>query len=244
MIKKAILSFIFLCFLLYLNSEKISFSIDYLGLNVATVEMKYESINSQHNITVAAKSSALIDLFTYSLDNTYVVRVDRNLKPIVYNKVIRQKNFQETSITLYDFESQEARYFDSISQNSHVYKILDDTRDFFSALYYLRTLDLRENHIISIDVAGKIVLLEIRFLDTENIRTQIGNVTTNKIEISFKHFDNKRKFNSDMLTNNLWAEENKLYFWFTDDQRQIPVRSHYIVKRMNVYWNIKKYDEK
>ena len=249
---KIIISIIILLIALDLYSERLSFVVEYLGLNVATVEMIFsieeidinlmpdiENSHSVNKIITTASSSKFIDFFTHSFENTYVSYSDQEFRTILYKKDIKQKNFQEMADTIYDFERLEANYFEQLSERSHRYLILKDTRDFFSALYYLRQVDIKKNQNLSLDVAGKIVLITTKYLGSENLRTNIGRVQADKIEISFQWYDGTRKMRSDILTNNLWFEGNKLIFWFTDDDRKIPVKAQYIMKPFNVNWNIR-----
>jgi len=248
---KGVLTIFLLSSCFYLFAEKLSFDIDYLGFNVATVEMsisidEHETIfdnNSNFKIMVYSKSSRFIDFFTHSYENLYTVYSDAHLRPLKYIKDIKQKNFLEKAETLYSFEEHEAIYFESISDREHNYMILDDTKDFFSALYYIRSLNLKEDINFSIDVAGKIVLVSCQYIKSESLRTNIGTFQTNKVELTFKWYDNVRKMRSDILTNNLWQQENKLNFWFTNDKNQIPVKAQYVMKPFNVNWNIKGYKE-
>ena len=240
---KILIAAFVLCIFVSLRAERLSFSIDYLGFSVATVDMFLGSDDDiEHKITVTSRSSRFIDFFTHSFENTYVVYADSLFRPKLYLKDINQRNFQEKAEIIYSFETSEAMFYDSISERSLKYHVLEDTRDFFSALYYLRTLNLKENQTLSLDVAGKIVLISSIFTKAEFIRTSIGGFDANRVEISFKWLDDTRKMRSDILTNNLWLEENKLIFWFTDDERQIPIKSQYVMKPFNVNWSIKSFE--
>jgi|GEM_PF-1238503 len=253
-----ILSFIFSLTFLNLHAERLVFSIDYFGISVATVEMKLEdlhhsmieninpylidSLEGSKKLSVTAISSKVSGLLRNTFDNIYTCFTDRQFRPFLYEKVIHQSNFQEEAYIEYRLDLLQATYFDHITEYSRTYHILDTTRDFFSTLFYLRTLNLRENHILSLDVAGKIVIITTRWTGSETLRTNIGRVNTNKIEISFRSYDDTEKMRSDILTNNLHNEENKLFFWFTNDGRQIPVRSQYTYRPANIFWNIRSWD--
>jgi len=105
----------------------------------------------------------------------------------------------------------------------------------------LRTKNLKEDITFTIDAAGKIWTLSSRFLGTETIRTNIGRLQTDMIEISFTPVDDVVRLRSDILTNNLVSENNRLLLWFTNDERQIPVRAAYVMQPFNVSWTIRSY---
>jgi len=228
-------------FLLFnsLSAEKLMFNIEYLNLNIATVEMEITEAEDKKIIKIVAESSRFINMFTNNFRNTYTTQVDSLFLPSVVRKDISQKNFQENAIINYNFDALTAEYFNDLTNKTKIYTILENTRDFFSALYYIRTLDLTENHELSIDVAGKMMVISINFVANESIRTTIGRKNTNKVELSFKEYDNKAKMRSDILTNNIASKDNNLIFWFTNDEKQIPVKAVYVAKPFNVSWFVR-----
>ena len=228
-----------------LNAETLTFSIDYLGFSVASVVMTLQDsddiqndIDIQKKIAVQAVSSRFTTLLKNTFDNTYTSYIDHNFRPLIYQRGIQQSNFQEEATVEYHFDTLQASYYDSVNERSETYQILGNTRDFFTTLYYLRTLDLQQSHELTLDVAGKIILISTRHTGVETLRTNIGRVRTNKVEIYFTWYDDKEKMQSDILTNNLYNEDNILIFWFTNDENQIPVKSQYTRKPFPVYWSI------
>jgi hypothetical protein len=85
------------------------------------------------------------------------------------------------------------------------------------------------------------MLVHVRIIGRENMRTAIGRYNTIKLELTFEALDDTERMRSDILTNNLIREENTLKLWFTDDDRRIPVRAKYITRPFNVFWNIRRY---
>jgi hypothetical protein len=221
------------------KTETLIFSIDYLSVSVASVEFVHSIGNNTNGLTVSAKSSSLSNVFAQNFDNVYRIEADSTFRPILYSKSITQKNFTEDSNTVYCYTNLQATYTNNITDLNHYYRVFDDTRDFFSALYYLRNVDIKSDNRFTIDAAGKLWTINSKFIGTESIRASIGNFTVNRIEISFTPIDDVRRLRSDILTNNLVSEHNKLHLWFTDDQAQIPVRASYIMQPFNVTWSIR-----
>ena len=244
-----LIKYIFLICLLYswLHAERLIFTIDYLGISVANVEIIYQEpeisekseVVPAHTLTVTARSTGVSNFFSQSFDNTYKTFIDSLFRPIVYVKNINQRNFREDSETVYCFVDLQAVYHNRVTNLNHLYRIQENTRDFFSGLFYLRTKDLRNDITFTVDAAGKIWILTSRFLGTESIRTSVGRLRANMIEVSFTPYDNAPRLRSDVLTNNLVSEDNRLLLWFTDDARQIPVRASYIMQPFNVNWTIR-----
>lgn len=231
--------FLFVCSMLFsINSnETLHFTIDYLGLTVANVSF----IKTDSLLSVKAKSTALTNFFTGYFDNTYKTTIDSFFLPTIYQKSIEQRKYTERSITIYDFYQNIAFFVDTHNDILQQYSIQDETRDFFSALFFCRTLDLEQEYTLKVDAAGKIWLVNITYLKVENLKTSIGEFHTKKIQVTFSPFDETLKMRSDIFTNNFVNSENTLYIWFTDDLNQIPVKTQYSMKRFNVFWNIKEY---
>jgi hypothetical protein len=240
MIYKLIAIFLVLLYTTQLFSEKLTFNIEFKGVKVANVEMVHSQPNQQtYEIFVSAKSGFIANVFTYQIDNQFRINTNRDFMPNKLKKDINQRNFTEKSETLYDFSQLMARYTDDSRDIRREYKILPGTKDFFSGLYYLRTLDLKQPHSLPIDNNGKLSTIKTRYLRSERIRTAIGTVNTNVVELSFEHYDLEPRVRSDILTNNLSNPDNKLFFWFTDDEYQIPVKAQYVMNKMTVFWSIR-----
>lgn len=231
----------FLNILICLQSEQLSFSIDYLGISVANVNFDKKYSDNHIEILVTAMSSGFTKLFTHSFDNSYKIIANDKYLPKSYKKTINQRNFKENSITNYSYDSLIATYKDISSGKDLKYSIKSDSKDFFTALYYLRTIDLSKNQNFTIDAAGKIWIIETMFLNSEVIKTALGKLSTQKVEIKFTEYDKVQALKSDILTNNLVNNENILYFWFTEDDNRIPVKAQYSMNPFNVNWIIKGY---
>jgi hypothetical protein len=76
-------------------------------------------------------------------------------------------------------------------------------------------------------------------MGSERIKTDIGEMKTNKIQISFKGLNFTNTRTSDILTNNLVNPANTLIFWFSDDKDKIPVKAYYLMDKYAVSWVIK-----
>ena len=228
-----VILFLFIYALLY-PAETMTFTIEYLGITAANVSFHHDN----ERITINTSSTKFAGLFASSFDNTYTTTIDSLFLPKVYQKNIQQSNFIERSVTVYDFEKLQAIFVDTHNDNKTIYDINNDTRDFFATLYYLRTLDLKQDHSLTVDAAGKIWIINIKYIKNEQIKSAIGNHQTKKVMATFTPYNNKEKMRSDIFTNNLVSPDNTLYIWFTDDETQIPVRTQYNMKPFNINWVI------
>lgn len=62
------------------------------------------------------------------------------------------------------------------------------------------------------------------------------------MELTFVQISSGEKENTDMLTNNLVNEEKSLLFWFSDDERHIPLKAKFVMKPFSVLWKLESYD--
>ena len=229
--------FVIIVLLLFgnLNAERLYINIEFKGLKVADVEINY----NQDEISVFAKSTLLANLFSYRFENSYIINTNENFIPDTYIKKVNQHNFTENTVTIYDYNALKAVRKDLKNGELDTFRIFDDTRDFFSALFYLRKVDLFKTNTFTIDNVGKISKITSRFLSSESIKTPLGLKKTIKVAISFELIDEKPSGRSDILTNNLVKPENTLLFWFTEDDQRIPVKAIYTMKKLSVNWFVK-----
>jgi len=225
------------------NSEILTLSIQWLGITVATVDMTHKTHfdeSGDQEIIIYSKSNFLANTVSYTFDNKYEIHADSQYLPINYRKTIIQKGFSEQSTTLYKRAEEKGLFYDLVSDFSAEYNIRPDTRDFFSSLYYLRTLDVTQPQEFTIDNAGKISRIRSKYMGTEKIKSAIGNKDTYKVEITFEHLDLEPRRRSDILTNNLVNPNRKLYFWFSavgDDR--LPLKAQYVTSKGSIWWVLK-----
>lgn len=230
----------FICLTLFilfnnLAAETIQVSIEFKGFKVADVSIKH----NDNEIDIYAKSTVLANLFNYRFENSYWISKDNNYLPKKYIKKIEQHNFAENTVTTYNHDQLHAVRQCLNKGDLTEYRLFSDTRDFFSALFYLRTVDLKKEHSFTIDNVGKLSTISCKFITNEIIKTPIGVFNTTKVAISFKFIDSQPTARSDILTNNLVKPDNTLFFWFTNDENKIPVKAIYTLKRLSVNWVVR-----
>ncbi len=223
----------------FLTAEIINFSIDYLGLKVIDVVMAI----TDSTISVTAKSTALGNL-TAKMDNYYFSKFDDELLPHFYQKKIVQKDYSENRIIRYERESKKAKRisFDD-DDKSCEYPINNKSRDFFTALLFMRNNLKNGDGILWIDANKLVWKAGFQIVKEEILNTKIGKIKSKKVKISFQKISKGKKERSDMLTNNLVNEENELYFWFTADERKLPIKAVYSMKPFPVVWHLQEYQK-
>lgn len=98
-----------------------------------------------------------------------------------------------------------------------VRNVLDGAaHDFISAIYYLRTQQLRPGQFFELAVSdsGQTVRVPVRVFERKTTKTVVGRVPTLRVEIGL--------FGAGRLVND---RQGEMTLWITDDARRIPVRA-------------------
>ncbi|MBN1948327.1 MAG: DUF3108 domain-containing protein [Candidatus Cloacimonetes bacterium] len=225
-------------FICILRAEKLYLNIKYLGLNVVKVEI---SNNNLDQLTVKARSTALASIAA-GMDNTYSIVYEDNHLPRLYTKKINQKNYTEAREIFYDREKLLAYRTSFLDPaRSSIYSIREESRDFFSALFYLPSRLDEEQGEFWIDAARVTWKATFVNLGKEVLNTAIGRLPTTKVRIEFQKSSAEEPERSDMLTNNLVSENNSLYIWYSDDDKAIPVKARFNMSPFPVVWKLESY---
>jgi hypothetical protein len=237
---KYILPFI-LCGLLFsaLKAEQFEVDIKYLGIPAVRVKI----VHTDSTISIKAKSSKFASIAS-KMDNSYDVEYRDLHLPYTYRKEIDQRDYQEDRLTTYHRSRREAERYNFADSTTYSYKINPFSRDFFSSLFYLRDNLDEEDKQIFLDANGIIWTATFSKLGEEKIRTFMGKVNTHKYLIQCKKLSEAEQPESDMLTNNLVDEDVSLVFWFTADERKLPVKAKFMMKPFAVVWKLKDYSYK
>ena len=88
--------------------------------------------------------------------------------------------------------------------------------DFISAIYFLRTQQLRPGQFFELAVSdsGETVRVPVRVFERKTMKTVVGRVPTVRVEIGL--------FGAGRLVND---RQGDMTLWITDDERRLPVRA-------------------
>lgn len=199
--------------------------------------------NQDNILSIRAKSTSLASLAA-KMNNFYRIRYADNYIPLEYMKKIDQKDYQEDRVTIYDQENGLAFLISNLDRRINTsYHLQPETRDFFSALYYLRFQASSDSGKIWIDANNVIWKCSFSRIGTEYIRSPLGKISCDRIKIDFRRIDNKESERTDMLTNNLVDEEISLHFWFTSDERRLPLKAKFYMKPFPVTWVLESHED-
>jgi len=213
--------------------------IKYLGFRVVNVEM----IDSGREISISARSTAIASI-AGGMNNHYSSTYEIDYLPMSYAKIIVQKKYQEKRMISYDRRKNVATrtsFIDSLNNCS--YLIHTESRDFFSALYYIRSNLSESGGVLWLDANRLIWRVDYEIISKERIGSFLGKKETLLVKIDFTKISDQQAERTDMLTNNLVSEENSLYIWFSNDNEKLPLKAKFKMKPFSVIWKMTGYEK-
>jgi len=195
--------------------EKLTFSIGYefipAGKSILSVESIME-INgrSVYQITSRTSSYRFFDPFFKVRDEITTYLDTNTLQSIKFRKKLREGSYSyDYSI---DFNPDSMSAVSQSPNGTRLVKIPEFTLDVLSAMYYMRTLDLKIGRTVTVTVLDndKLYPLDIKTVRRERISTSAGTFDCLVIIPELK-------------SGGLFKNEGRITAWVTDDHRKIPV---------------------
>ena len=195
--------------------EKLTFSIGYEFIPAGKAILSVDGISvingrSVYQITSRAKSYRFFDPF-YKVRDEIVTYIDTNtLQSIIFRKTLREGSYSyDYSI---DFNPDSMNAVSKSPSGTRLVEIPEFTLDVLSAMYYMRTLDLKVGKTETLTVLDndKLYPLDIRVVRRERISTRAGTFDCLVIIPELK-------------SGGLFKNEGRITAWVTDDHRKIPV---------------------
>ena len=219
-------------------AEKIYLSLQFIGVKMVKAVFEKKA----NIISISAVSTPWANI-SVKMNNDYIIEFTADYLPEKYTKKIRQKGYAEDRFTIYDRKNLIATRTSILdSAKSCVYPIQSETRDFFSALYFLRKNARKGDGKLFLDANRVLWKASYKILGKKEIKTILGKLKTIKVRVDFEKISPQEKERSDLLTNNLVNEKKPLFLWFSDDERGIPVKAKYPVSPFYIIWKLEKYE--
>ena len=129
-----------------------------------------------------------------------------------FNARIKETDYNKTKTITFDWENNLVEYINRDEKPAY-FNIQDNTHDVLSALYYVRTLPLKEGESFFVRVFddGKEYLLEIKVFAREEVKVQEERIPAFKTQVILK-------------TKGIFNRKGDVFIWFSDDDRRIPVQ--------------------
>jgi len=195
--------------------EKLTFSIGYefipAGKSILSVDGILElNGRSVYQITSRTRSYRFFDPF-FKVRDEITTFIDTNtLQSIKFRKKLREGSYSyDYSV---DFSPDSMSAVSKSPNGSLLVEIPEFTLDVLSAMYYMRTLDLKVGTTLTLTVLDndKLYPLDIKIVRRERISTRAGTFDCLVVIPELK-------------SGGLFKNEGRITAWVTDDHRKIPV---------------------
>jgi hypothetical protein len=194
--------------------EKLTYSIEFgmIRAGTATLEIREprETLDAARAIEIVsrARSSPFFSHF-YPVDDEVKSLVDSTtFLPIRFEKRLSEGSYRANEAILFDRAAGRARY-----ASGDVVAIPPGARDVLSAFYEVRRLRPQPgDSVVFLNHTGrKTMTVQVRVLAREMIETRVGRFRCIKTEPV-------------ITRGGLFKNQGRLWIWFTDDARMVPVR--------------------
>jgi hypothetical protein len=194
----------------FIEGETLDYTLSWLRMTGGTARMTISPLPGdppRFRITSIARSSPGFSRIYKVRDEIETTVAQRDFSTVRYVKKLNERGNAKEEITIVDGDV-------ATRTRRDVTTTLEVPRPIFdpiSVIYYLRTLDLTvgKSHELTL-FDGKVYRLRAHVVRRETIQTPAGRFATVMVE-------------PEMLGDAVSREE-RLFVWYTDDERRIPVR--------------------
>jgi hypothetical protein len=196
----------------FAEGETLDYQLVWLRMTGGTARMTIAPLNGERpalRITSIGRSSPGFSRIYKVRDEIESIVARKDFSTLRYSKKLDEKNQKREEVTVIEGEVATRTRSRRTEQKIDVPRPIMDP---ISVIYHLRTLDLSEGnaHRLTLIADGKIYQVNARVVRRETIQTPAGRFATVVVE-------------PEMISGGE-AREERLFIWFSDDERRIPVR--------------------
>lgn len=178
-----------------------------------------------HHIALRADSNDYVSKF-YHVRTRYETWVDaRDFQPLRFEKHAREGRYESDEVEEFDLSRRIAGWRDEKTP------LPERVQDIISSFYYLRTQSLVPGKPVDVDMysRGKVYKLSAAVLDRQKVETESGTFDAIRVQPQLREGETAEDRN-----------RGKLFLWFSDDARRLPVMARTILPIGSVTARLKK----
>jgi hypothetical protein len=203
--------------------EKLSYDLSWTGITAGTATQEVVDDGDTIRVISTARSASWITVF-FPVEDRIESVLAKAAPPLIglphhYRMKIREGSHRRDKEIIFDQKALKAEYIDHLGGEKLTFDILQNTYDFYSGFYYLRTLKLEVGKPVYINIldSKKMWNVEVQVLKKEKLKTILGEVNTIQIRPLVK-------------SEGIFERKGVIDIWLTDDERRIPVKMKTKVK--------------
>lgn len=201
------------------SGETLSYTIAWLQVEggAMTLETQRETTPDGvpvHRITLLAESNDYVDKF-YPVRDRYETWVDaRDFQPLRFERAVKEGKYASQDLEEFDLTKRLASFRDGKTP------LPEKFHDIISSFYFLRTQTFETGKAVNIDVfsRGRLYKVAARVLGKEKVETEAGTFDAWKIQPVMREKESEDDRN-----------KGKLFLWFSDDARRLPVMARTVL---------------
>jgi hypothetical protein len=193
--------------------ETLTYTIAWLKIEGGAMTLKTSRETSAdgvpvHRITLTATSNDYVSKF-YPVRDLYETWVDaRDFQPLRFEKHAREGRYESDEVEEFDLAKKIGSWRDDRTP------LPDRIQDIISSFYFLRTQPLTVGTDVRVDMfsRGKIYKLKATVQAKEKVETEAGTFEALRVQPQLRENETAEDRN-----------KGKLFLWFSDDERRLPV---------------------
>ncbi|MDX5470241.1 MAG: DUF3108 domain-containing protein [Bacteroidota bacterium] len=199
------------------NGEFLKYRVHYGVVNAGEIEMQVENDlkpigkRKAYHIHARGKSYSKFDWF-FKVRDHYQTYIDvEACQPLQFSKIMEEGSYKDSDFALFDYSKKRVSSAKKGSVN-----FTGDIQDVISAIYYARTLnvkDAKEGDLFPLQVYldGEVHDLKIKFVKREVLDTDLGKVNAVKVIPM-------------VVADRVFKDQEGLELWVSDDENKVPLR--------------------
>lgn len=210
---------------------------------MATVEINLSENDSVKTISVNAFSKGMFTAF-YKINNQYLSICEKDFQTIRYEKNILQGDFEEKKLISFNTKNSYIKTQNLLNETKNFityFENFDKIFNIFSALFYIRFNSKKDTNTIFCFANQEIWSVKYSYFGEEELSFSDKKYPTKKYIVEFENVSKNSSSRTDILTNNLFSEENQIILWFSDDEQHLPIKAKYVMSPFSIYWHLDEY---
>jgi hypothetical protein len=174
-----------------------------------------------HRISLSAVSNDYVSRF-YPVDTHYESWVDaRDFSPVRFEKHAREGRYSSDEVEEFDL-SRRVAVWRNMKEIRGTGPIPERFQDVISSFYFMRTVPLVPGQETRVDLysRGKLYRLVVAVLGRERVETELGVFDALKVQ---------PRMHDSASASSVDRNKGKLFLWFSDDARRLPVMARTIL---------------
>lgn len=203
--------------------EKLSYDLTWTGIKAGTATQEVVEDGNTIRVISTARSADWISVF-FPVEDRIESVLAKAAPPLLglpqhYRMKIREGSHRRDKEIIFDQKGGKAEYIDHLGGLKMTLDILQNTYDFYSGFYYLRTLKLEVGKPVFVNILDSMRMwnVEVQVLKKEKLKTILGEIETIQVRPLVK-------------SEGIFERKGVIDIWVTDDERRIPVKMKTKVK--------------